>query len=63
MFQNPKELVEPPAQGGPERVVECAEADSFFCCAVVVVAPMTATSKATAGNGKTEREPLIGSRI
>jgi hypothetical protein len=51
----PNELVEPPDQGGPERVAECTEADSFFCCAVVVVAPMTATSKATAGNGKTER--------
>jgi hypothetical protein len=60
---NPEELVEPPPQGGPERVAECVEADSFLCCAVVMVAPMTATSKATAGTGRTERGAINCSRI
>jgi hypothetical protein len=72
----PKELVEPPAQGKrraslscskptrrPERVAECVEADSFLCCAVVMVAPMAATSKATAGAGRTERGAINCSRI
>jgi hypothetical protein len=59
----PKDLIQPPDQGWPERVAECAEADSFFCCAVVVVAPMTATSKATAGNGTTERGAINCSPI
>ena len=62
-FSYPKELIQPPDHGWPERVAECAEADSFFCCSVVVVAPMTATSKATAGNGKTERGAINCSRI
>jgi len=55
--------VQPPDQGWPARVAECAEADSFFCCAVVMVTPMTATSKATAGNGGTERGAINCSHI
>src|SRR5258708_6417858 len=58
-----KELIERPDQGGPERVVECTKADSFFCGAVVTAAPMTATSNATAGSGKTGRGAIRCSRI
>jgi hypothetical protein len=48
---------------GRSELRGCAEAAGFFCCAIVMAAPMIATSKATADNKKTERGAIRCSHI